>query len=244
MIAENFVITDFVTSFIAEDPKGRKKYFPNRCSACFIIPISGKISFSGKTESVVADASHPVFLPEGFSYTNECLESAQSYVFNIRTQTPYAHPRTLHTVPTQRLITLYEKIQQAECLSTLQGRITVFACLYALAEHLFTEKNERKSGETVAHALEYMRRHYAQNGLTAQKIAQQTHVSEVYLRKLFAKELATTPFKALTEIRMQKAKLLVEEHRPLKEIAACVGYADIFQFSRAYKRYFGTPPTR
>ena len=30
----------------------------------------------------------------------------------------------------------------------------------------------------------------------------------------------------------------------VKEIAAAVGYSDIYQFSRAYKRHFGFPPSK
>ena len=69
-------------------------------------------------------------------------------------------------------------------------------------------------------------------------------VSEVYLRKLFEKELQASPYGKITEMRMDKAKMLIEEKRPLKEIADSVGYSDVFQFSRAYKRYFGHAPTK
>ena len=62
--------------------------------------------------------------------------------------------------------------------------------------------------------------------------------------KLFAKELNTSPFRHLTKLRMEKASLLIFEKRPLKEVAESVGYSDVFQFSRAYKRYFGYPPSK
>ncbi len=244
MIKEGFVITEFVTSFFAEDHKGRKTYFPNRRSACFIIPIRGKISFSGETGTVFADAAHPVFLPEGFSYINECLEDAESYVFNFKTKFPYQAPCVLRAVPRDVLFALYERIAQAEHVSALSSSLSIFESLYTLAGHLFAQGPAERQNEAVRLALAYMRRHYGKSTLTIGEIARAAHVSEIYLRKLFVKTLSVPPFKALTEIRMQRARLLIEEKRPLKEVAVCVGYGDVFQFSRAYKRYYGASPSQ
>ena len=96
----------------------------------------------------------------------------------------------------------------------------------------------------IVRAQEFMNQAYGRSGLTVEEIAQHCCISQVYLRKLFARELATTPFRYLTEIRMEHARMLAEEKRPLKEIAARVGYGDVFQFSRAYKRHFGYSPSR
>lgn len=243
MIKENFVITKFVTAFFAEDARGRRAFFTNRRSACFILPVCGKISFSGEEGRVVADASHPVFLPEGFSYLNECLEDARSYVFNFKTAERYRRPRALGAVPHELCATLYEKIRQAEYAPSLQSTLDIFGSLYTLAARLFEESTAPAHHEAVEHALAYMRQHYARPRLTVAEIARAACVSEIYLRKLFARELSATPFQALTALRMQRASLLIEEKRPLAEIAASVGYSDLYQFSRAYKRHFGTPPS-
>ena len=87
-----------------------------------------------------------------------------------------------------------------------------------------------------------MLEHYAESSVTVGEIAQKCFVSEVYLRKLYEKECHTTPFKALTDIRMKHAYMLAKEKCPIKEIARAVGYSDVYQFSRAYKRHFGYPP--
>ena len=88
-----------------------------------------------------------------------------------------------------------------------------------------------------------MMANYQQSALTAGKVAAHCFISEIYLRKLFNKKYGTTPFKMLTDIRMKKAYLLTKEKRPIKEIAASVGYGAVCQFSRAYKKYYGKPPS-
>ena len=86
----HFVITEFVSLFYVYDFKGQKKEFQQRFASCFIITVKGKIRFSHRDGELIAQAGQPVFLPRGLHYVNECLEDAESYVFNLQTdrQTP------------------------------------------------------------------------------------------------------------------------------------------------------------
>ena len=79
--------------------------------------------------------------------------------------------------------------------------------------------------------------------LQIEEVAAFCNVSSAYLRKIVKEVYQKTPFHLLTDLRMKKACELLLEKRPIKEIASSVGYSDIYQFSRAYKRYFGYPPS-
>ena len=52
------------------------------------------------------------------------------------------------------------------------------------------------------------------------------------------------PDVVLTDLRMDEARAMLEEKRPIKEVIGRVGYSDVYQFSRAYKRHFGFPPSK
>ena len=67
---------------------------------------------------------------------------------------------------------------------------------------------------------------------------------EQEMRKLFAEKMNTTPFNYITKVRMEHAHDLARERFPINEIAHLVGYADIYQFSRAYKKHFGYSPSK
>jgi iron complex transport system substrate-binding protein len=109
-----------------------------------------------------------------------------------------------------------------------------------LAKKLFLDKvSQNDINEVVEKALIYMKANYWNSNLTIKTISDNCNVSEIYLRKLFEKHLKNTPFRELTKVRMNRAKLMIEEKRPLLEVALSVGYSDIYQFSRAYKKYFG-----
>ncbi|MBQ9802606.1 MAG: helix-turn-helix transcriptional regulator [Clostridia bacterium] len=240
-----FVITGFVTLFEAHDPAGRKTDFFDRRSSCFIVTTKGRIRFTSLQGTVVADRDHPVFLPKGLSYTNECLETAESYVFNFQTLQQYDTPLSLHAISPTAAKDYYTRMLTKTFSSAPKDTPAVFELLYSLAGALFGASEESVCAHPVIRqALAWMHQYYGAVGITMADVARHCCVSEIYLRKLFQKQLHTTPFRRLTQIRMQQAKLLLEEKRKPGEVALRVGYADLYQFSRAYKRYFGYPPSQ
>lgn len=242
---ENFVITEFHSLYIANDPAGRKSQFTNRHAACFIITQKGKIRFTYADGFLIAQAGAPVFLPKGLSYLNECLETAESYVFNFQTSEQSLPPMQLSAVSSDTAPKYYEKINALSDSSLLSDRLSIFEALYSLACKLIGDgKKDGSMHPTVTQALHFILGHYESPEITVKEVADHCCVSEVYLRKLFKKELHTSPFRKITEMRMKRANILLDEKRPLKEIAAAVGYSDIFQFSRAYKRCFGYAPSK
>lgn len=245
MTLHDFVITSFVALFEAHDPTGRKTDFFDRRSSCFIITTRGKIRFSSLHGTVIADHDHPVFLPKGLTYTNECLEDAESYVFNFQTLQQYDAPLSLCTISQAAAKDYYARILSKTFSSATSDTLTVFELLYSLANALFgANAVNTATHPVIRQALAWMHQYYGKAGITVADVARHCCVSEIYLRKLFQKQLHTTPFRRLTEIRMQQAKLLLEEKRKTGEVALRVGYADLYQFSRAYKRYFGYPPSK
>ena len=240
----HFVITEFVSLFYVYDFKGQKKEFQQRFASCFIITVKGKIRFSHRDGELIAQAGRPVFLPRGLHYVNECLEDAESYVFNFQTRQMY-EPMQLAPVSDDLVAEIYKRIREASLTPSLHSELAIMEAMYALTQKLLLACDEPEAAHpTINAAIRYMRKHCHRADLTVCEIARHGNISEVYLRKLFARELGMSPSRKLTELRMQRARLLIAEKRPLKEIAASVGYADVYQFSRAFKRHFGYPPSK
>ena len=70
-------------------------------------------------------------------------------------------------------------------------------------------------------------------------------MSPSYICKIFKQEMGESPINYLIRIRMEKARnlLLQEEGYSVKEIACLVGYEDIYQFSKLFKKYYGVAPS-
>ena len=242
---EDLVITKFESVFLVNDQRGRRKEFFHRPYACFIVTVKGRIRFSFAGGFVESEPSHPVFLPRGISYLNECLEDAESYVFNLQVLGEGRKAAVLSPIPEHLVRSIYERILSLSRSPSPQSNLLIFESLYTLAARLSSDAAPADGKSAwVRTAIRYMMGELSRADLTIGEIARHCCISEVYLRKLFAAELQISPFAKLFELRMEQARRMLDEKRPLKEIAAGVGYADVFQFSRAYKRRFGISPLR
>lgn len=243
VITMKLTVTDFESAFRTNDPKGRKTLFRNRYSACIIVTLKGRICFSFDGGYVVSDKYTPIFLPEGLTYTNECLETADSFVFNFHVSETDLIPQHLVGLPDNQVTELYKNIKEYESSMHSFRYAGIMSKIYTLI--YMTSKHENTLSGTDAimeKALSYMKDNYHNPKLTVSETAAHCYISEIYLRKLFSQKKNTTPHRVLTDIRMQKAHSYALEKRPIKEIALNVGYSDVYQFSRAYKRYFGYSP--
>ena len=244
-MTETLTITEFGCIYTSRDTKGRILDLKNRYYSCFIVPLKGSIRFTYESGSIVSDSEHPVFIPKGLTYRNECLEDAVSLVFNFHAQGESNTPAVLSRISHQFAAEKYREIEKAQLQNTSENKMIIFSELYSLASKLFaTAAPHSPADETVKKAVEYIRANYSQSALTVAQVARDCFVSETYLRKLFVKKMDITPFHYITKVRMHHARHLTREQFPVKEIAGLVGYADIYQFSRAYKKYFGCCPSQ
>ena len=67
-----------------------------------------------------------------------------------------------------------------------------------------------------------------------------------YISRIFKSETGDTPIRHLINIRLEKAKELLENgfDGSIQEVAAEVGYDDVYHFSKLFKKRFGMPPSK
>lgn len=227
-----------------KDRKGRVLSFQSRYASCFIITLKGRLRFTFKDQTIITDSTHGIFIPEGSAYINECLEAAESISINFSLSKPITAPRPFGGLNEKLALSLYEEISEKAYENTENAHYYLLSRLYQLAFLLFKNESPKSEKERLAEkALVYMQSEFKRTDLQIDEVAAFCNVSAVYLRKIVKEVYQKTPFHLLTDLRMKKACELLLEKRPIKEIASSVGYSDIYQFSRAYKRYFGHAPT-
>ena len=75
-------------------------------------------------------------------------------------------------------------------------------------------------------------------------MSQMLGISSYYFSKLFKNETGTNFIEYLTNLRISKAKDLLDENRlSVKEIGITVGYPDPNYFSRIFKKNVGQTPS-
>ena len=92
-------------------------------------------------------------------------------------------------------------------------------------------------------AVAVIQRRYADERLTVTDVSQNIFSSRRQLQRSFA-EAGTSVRETLHAIRMQRAaEMLADSALPVAEIARRVGYREPTQFTKAFRRYYGMPPS-
>lgn len=244
MSANSIRIEKFRNISYIKDKKGRVLSVKSRYASCFIITLKGRIQFTFNDKIIIADCNQGIFIPEGTAYINNCLESAESISINFHLSNSMMSPCALNSMNEKLAMSFYREIFPKAYESTESTHYYLLSKLYQLAFLLFKNDTPKSAKSLLAEkALFYMQSECGRVDLQIDEVAAFCNVSAVYLRKIVKEVYQKTPFHLLTDLRMKKACELLLEKRPIKEIASSVGYSDIYQFSRAYKRYFGYPPS-
>lgn len=86
---------------------------------------------------------------------------------------------------------------------------------------------------------------YADPTLSMQGLAEELHICEAYLRRLFQRELGISPKQYTIAWRMKRAAaLLATGYFSVAEVARQVGYPDEKHFSAEFHHHMGIPPSR
>ncbi|GGE68622.1 helix-turn-helix domain-containing protein [Priestia taiwanensis] len=101
----------------------------------------------------------------------------------------------------------------------------------------------KEESENIAIIIRYMQQSY-HTQLTAIDIANHFGIERRKLTYLFEKQMGMTPNEYLTDLRIQKAGVLLRtSDLTMAEIAERVGYTDYFYFSRVFKKVTSLSPS-
>lgn len=126
--------------------------------------------------------------------------------------------------------------------------------VYNLVAYLFrnyrsrdTSSNGRESRSSkekrINDILQYAEYHYDEK-LTASMLAKKYYISEYYFCHLFKNETGISFTEYLNRLRVQKARVIIENsEESISEIASMVGIDDVNYFCRIFKKYTGATPT-
>ena len=94
----------------------------------------------------------------------------------------------------------------------------------------------------VEKAIQYMKSEYM-NSITISELATHLGIDRSYFSAIFKEQIGLPPGKYLTNLRLTYAAELLSKHgmSPTTAAFSC-GYADIYHFSKAFKKEFGISP--
>ena len=105
-------------------------------------------------------------------------------------------------------------------------------------------KIESRARQTFERCRTYLQTHF-RSLCSVSELADRAHLDPAYLARLFDRFAGESPREMLTRLKVNEAAAhLIGGSYTVKEVAAQVGYSDPYHFSRVFKKYHGTAPTR
>ena len=116
----------------------------------------------------------------------------------------------------------------------------LLALTQAVSERYLPTEKQRK----LAPAIEYISQNYYKS-ITNDSLAAITGLSTVYFRKLFTSIMGVSPITYVHQLRIEKAKaMLKSDYGTVSNIAESLGYRNVYDFSRDFKKHTGVAPSR
>ena len=221
-----------------------KVFMKDRYASGIIIVLLGKMEFFFGDQSILLQQNEAIFIPDGTSYSIAFYEHSESIVINFYTASQEHNAMKLRKIDAKTAEGFYEELN-ALLLKAKENHYMILATYHRLLSLFFDSKTPVHTAESyVRKAEENILEKFSSPTFACKDVAKELNISEVYLRKLFAKYRHIPISKFLLNVRMNHARHLILEGYSISKTAACSGYCDIYQFSRAYKKYFGFPPSK
>jgi len=214
----------------------------NRYTSGIVIPLKGSMDFVFSDTVIHCEKGHGIFLPQGSNYYIKGIENNENLLFNFEAESFSQTPFSIDIFDVKSFEHIFCDIERA---LAAKNRYKVFSLYYKMLDEALCEKGVKKQSERyVDEAERIILRELASSTLSCSYLASEINVSEVYLRKLFVKHRGAPTSEYIQALRMKKARAYLSEGYSVGETGLSVGYTDVYQFSRAYKKYYGHAPTK
>ena len=120
--------------------------------------------------------------------------------------------------------------------------------IYSLIIELSKVEDKRylpeEKRKKIAPAIDYIAKNYT-GQIKNETLSSVSGISEVYLRKLFSEIYGVSPMAYVKNLNIKKAKEMLEsDFGSISDIAHSLGYSNIYDFSRDFKKQVGVSPTK
>jgi AraC-like DNA-binding protein len=250
-------MTDILTELTVLRPKavldiysdpGKPTERKNRNAFAILYKYEGETHYTSGGRTFVSNAGSAMLLPQGSSYTWQCMEGGHYCTIEFETDIASEQIRSIPLgTEGERLLRIMREAEHKYTLRAPGYRLELMHLIYEAL--LLLAGTGRKEYADAAHrkkltpALDYISENYAampKNDFLASLCG----ISTVYFRKLFPRVVGCSPIAYIHRLRIAKAKRMLEsDYEHLSAIALSLGYPDIYTFSKAFKKQAGLSPT-
>ncbi len=225
---------------------GKKR--TNRERWCLLLKYEGETLYKCRGKTLTSDIGHVMILPRGSSYEWRCVAAGHYTCVEFDCKTSYPDIFSFPISSGEELLKMLKKLEygvpQAPELAHIQSIRDVYSILLKLARELEGQYVPGKKAKRLLPIAEYMQAHCTER-MTNDSLAAMAGMSTVYFRKLFREVYGQAPMEYLKDLKIKKARRMLQgDYGSIADIAMQLGYSNIYDFSRDFKKHTGVAPSK
>lgn len=234
-----------VNTHICIAPKGITK---NRNAWSIVLKYEGEATYYCNGKEYISNAENVIVLPKGSSFTWNCIKQGVAIFINFECDSESDNIFSFNVGKDDKILKMFKDIDFKFTIKKDMYKVECIRDCYSLLLSLYKVSNLKyipgKKQQKLVPAIEYIAKNYSKN-ITNDILASICKMSTVYFRKMFKEVYCISPIAYIHKIRIDKAKdMLRADYGSLTDIAISLGYGNIYEFSRDFKKHTGVSPSK
>lgn len=144
----------------------------------------------------------------------------------------------------EQLLPILQELFNTE-RSFYSNQISCNALFFSVLSKLYGLQYESSHSQRLLRKMEHYLNHNYMFPHALDRMANDFHLSKVYITRLFRQQLQLTPHQYLTRIRIDQAcQMMLDTNRTINDIAFEIGYQDVSSFYRAFTKQKSCAPRK
>lgn len=212
-----------------------------------VLKYEGETVYKQNGKEIVSDSSSLIILPKGCIYEWTCTKSGHFIITEFESDLECESIICFPVKSSDKYLQQLQRLEYIMTLNTPTVQLEAIRDVYSILLSLIQRSNAYMPTDKltkIAPALEYIAKHY-DTQITNDELAELTGLSCVYFRKLFGEVIGESPIAYAHSLRIKKAcEMLKSDFGSIADVAQTLGYSNIYDFSRDFKKHTGKPPSK
>ncbi len=242
----DLIITDVVSVSTLYSNEGIWRERTHRPRWAIVVKYEGETTYETSGKKLKSNINSIAVLPKGCSYFWHCVSAGHYVAIEFEGQLEHSEALTFSVANGQKILQAVRKLETELRLKKQFSRLESIKEVYNILLMILQSEEKKYSPvgkqEKITPALEYIAQNYDKR-ISNDSLALRCGISTVYFRKLFSEIMRQSPIEYVQNMRMERAKeMLLSDYGSIGDVAIALGYQNICDFSRAFKKTVGVSP--
>lgn len=247
-VLSNLIITKVYSATTMYNEKTSKTKRINRPSWALVIKYEGETIYTSNGNTYLSNAENIIILPKGCSYEWCCTKPGHFSIIEVQSDIECDRIFSINVPNSDKILKAFKELEYKRALKKPMYEIESIKDVYSIILRLFDAAPKKYTPSIKQNKVIKAREYIAQNfnrEIKNSDLAEITGLSLVYFRKLFTEVYGISPIAYAHRLRINKAKeMLRSDYGSITDIAQSLGYNNIYDFSRDFKKHTGVAPTK